>query len=285
MMTFPQPRVDHVVLDTRDGMDEAVRAYETLGFQLTPRSRHSLGSINHLAVFEPAYLELLGFDQASNVVRADIAQFPIGLNGLVFNTESACELFHDLKARGVPVDEPVAFSRNVDLRDGSAEAKFRVVRFKKGAAPFGRVYFCQHLTPDLIWRRGWLKHPNGATAIECVSVALRDPAAAAEQFSRIFGPDTVRKASGETWKLSAGNTEIDFCAIDALQAQLGAAMPLALGRTDFIARLIVRAESLARVSQVLRAAAIPFTLLEPGRLRVPAASGWNLALEFVEMRP
>ncbi len=285
MMTFPQPRVDHVVLDTRDGMDEAVLAFETLGFQLTPRSRHSLGSINHLAVLEPGYLELLGFDPASNVVRADIAQFPIGLNGLVFNTESACELFRDLNARGVPVEEPVAFSRTVNLPGGSAEAKFRVVRFKKGAAPFGRVYFCQHLTPELIWRREWLRHTNAATGIESVSVALRDPAAAAEQFSGIFGPDTVRQAPGGAWKLAAGNTEIELCAIDSLQAQLGGAMPLPLGRTDFVARLIVRTESVARASEVLRAGAVPFTRIESGRVRVPAASGWNLAIEFVEVRP
>lgn len=284
-MTFPEPRVDHVVLDTRDRMDEAVLAYETLGFQLTPRSRHSLGSINHLAVFEPGYFELLGFDPASNVVREDIAQFPIGLNALVFNTESACELFHDLKARGIPVEEPIAFARTVDLPDGSAEARFRVVRFKKGAAPFGRVYFCEHLTPDLIWRREWLRHPNGAAGVECVSVALRDPAVAAEQFSRIFGPDTVRKAHGGAWRPKAGNTEIEMFAIDILQVQLDGAMPLPLGRIDFVARLIVRTESLARASQVLRDGAVPFTRLEPGRIRVPAASGWNLAIEFVEVRP
>src|SRR5262249_34475828 len=60
IMSPPPASLDHVVIDVRDEMDEATRIYRALGFQLTPIGRHSLGTINHLAMFESNYLELLG---------------------------------------------------------------------------------------------------------------------------------------------------------------------------------------------------------------------------------
>jgi len=48
---LPTPTFDHAVINARDHMDEAVAYYRRLGFQLTPRGRHTLGSINHLAIF------------------------------------------------------------------------------------------------------------------------------------------------------------------------------------------------------------------------------------------
>jgi hypothetical protein len=131
-MSIAQPRVDHIVLDTRDRMDHAVAIYRSLGFHLTKRSKHTLGSINHLAVFESDYLELLGFN-FGQPPRADIASFPIGLNGLVFSTESADDLFQEIREKDLPVEQPQTFSRPVELSEGVADARFRAVRFKDGA--------------------------------------------------------------------------------------------------------------------------------------------------------
>src|SRR5207245_11611601 len=78
------PKLDHVVIDTRNRIDEAVRTYLSLGFQLTDRGRHTLGSVNHLAIFETDYMEFLGFDDTAGAVRGDILPFPVCLIGLVF---------------------------------------------------------------------------------------------------------------------------------------------------------------------------------------------------------
>ena len=265
-MTFPLPRVDHLVIDTCDGMDEAFRVYRSLGFQLTERSRHTLGSMNHIAVMEPAYLELLGYDRAAGQVRADIAQFPAGLNGLVFATESATDLHRELKDRSIPVEDPLDFSRMVNLPEGRIEASFRVVRLGKGAFPFGRVYFCQHFTPELIWRKEWNRHPNGATGIESVSIALRDLTGSAGLFRRMFGPDSVHEIPGGGWRVEAGSIGIELRPMETLQRQLGSALPEALGRSDFIAKVTIRTASLELAERGL----------------VPAGAAGNVALEFVE---
>src|SRR5207248_3267338 len=73
------PILDHVVVDVRDRMDEAAAVYRALGFQLTPRGHHTLGSMNHLAMLATDYLELLGFG-AGGASRPELAPFPIGLN-------------------------------------------------------------------------------------------------------------------------------------------------------------------------------------------------------------
>lgn len=56
--------LDHVVIDARDRIDEAARFYQDLGFQLTPRGHHTLGSSNNLAIFGTNYLELWASDRA-----------------------------------------------------------------------------------------------------------------------------------------------------------------------------------------------------------------------------
>src|ERR1700726_3578760 len=99
-MTFP---LDHVVINVLFDMDRAAALMSQLGFTLTPRGFHSLGSINHLMVFESHYLELIGLPSGTDVLRRDLLESPRGLNGLVFRAGDvdAClsELQHSGHAR------------------------------------------------------------------------------------------------------------------------------------------------------------------------------------------
>src|SRR5205085_11328378 len=99
---LPAPVLDHVVIDVRDRMDEAARVFASLGFLLTPRGHHTLGSMNHLAMFATAYLELLGFGSGS-AARPELAPFPIGLNGLVFKTDDADVVHAHAAGAGLPI--------------------------------------------------------------------------------------------------------------------------------------------------------------------------------------
>jgi len=278
-MSLVAPRLDHVVIDTRDRIDDALAVYRSLGFFLTARSTHTLGSVNHLAVFEVTYLELLGFG-ASGVPRPDIAQFPIGLNGLVFNTQSADDLFRELQSKDLPVNPPQSFSRPMALARSIEQVRFRAVRMPD-AASFGRVYFCQHLTPELVWRREWMHHPNGAIALTKVSIAAGSPSGSADIFRRLFGPETVSCGSSASCKLTAGAVTIELVEPGALQEELRDAFPMPSGRKDFVARLGIRITSLSKTAGVLRSNGIPF-VAEDGKLLVPAHAAINVALELTE---
>ena len=59
MAVLPMPTLDHVVVNVRDRIDEALDTYQRLGFTMTPRGYHTLGSMNHLAILGTEYLELI----------------------------------------------------------------------------------------------------------------------------------------------------------------------------------------------------------------------------------
>ena len=46
-----RPVLDHVVINVMGKLDEAAAQYGRLGFQLTERGHHTLGSSNNLAIF------------------------------------------------------------------------------------------------------------------------------------------------------------------------------------------------------------------------------------------
>src|ERR1700733_13753258 len=101
-MSAEAPVLDHVVVNARDRVDAAPDCYRRLGFALTPQGRHTLGSLNHLAVFGGDYLELVGIDPAAASPRGDLLRFESGLNGLVFACADADALYRRLAATGAP---------------------------------------------------------------------------------------------------------------------------------------------------------------------------------------
>ena len=74
---------------------------------MTPRGYHTLGSMNHLAIFGTDYLELIAA-QPGETRRPEILASPFGLNGLVFGTEDSAAVYAALHEAGVPVEPPLA---------------------------------------------------------------------------------------------------------------------------------------------------------------------------------
>ena len=275
-MFLPTPTFDHVVVNARDRLDEAQAAYAALGFTLTPRGYHSLGSSNHLAVFGTDYIELLGLPPGD--ARQDMANDPIGLNGLVFGTEDSDAVYRALAAAGVAVQPPNQFTRPVDLGEGrSSDATFRTVHVDAGAVRPGRLYFCHHLTRDLVWRDEWRQHANGATGIVRAVIASSAPATLGALFARMFGSTAVRPIDGGE-RLAVGALAIEM--LDPAHAirQFGEA---ADGRAHYMAGLTLRTRDLDLVRHALDRAGITAAADEPGRVLVPAAVAMGCPLEFV----
>ncbi|MFP6747559.1 MAG: VOC family protein, partial [Alphaproteobacteria bacterium] len=91
-------QLDHTVINVRFDMDRAEGLFRDLGFTLTPRGYHSLGSINHLMMFATDYMELIGLPPGAENPRRDIAEVPLGINGLVFKTTDADATFAHLQS-------------------------------------------------------------------------------------------------------------------------------------------------------------------------------------------
>jgi catechol 2,3-dioxygenase-like lactoylglutathione lyase family enzyme len=277
-MPPPSPVLDHVVIDVRDQIDEAMRRFSALGFQLTPRGRHTLGSVNHLLMFTTDYLELLGFGE-SGATRLEIARFPAGLNGLVFKTTDAEAVYREAEAAGLPVLPVQAFSRPVDLDGATRDARFRTTRLDPDKIAIGRVYFCEHLTPDLVWRPEWQAHPNGSCAITRVVVATADPQRTAVLFRALFGSDAVAERDGRQ-VMAAGTAQVELALPNIVAAEFGEAVAEPAGRPEYMAALEIKVRSLRKAAKLLRP--ISGVRVEAQRLVVPATSAFNTTLAFSE---
>jgi len=277
MPVLPVPTIDHVVVNVRDRLDEAVETYRRLGFTMTPRGYHTLGSMNHLAIFGTDYLELIAA-QPGDARRTDILDWPLGLNGLVFGTEESAAVYAALDAAGLPVEPPLEFSRPVALPAGERDARFRTVRLKPGIIEAGRVYFCHHFTRDLVWRDEWRHHPNGVTGVIRVTIAADDPAGLGTVFARLFGADAVGSGASGCW-LAVGLSRVDIVPPDALRAEFSAAAPDGGGRRQFMAALSLRTRSLDAAAAALHAGGVA-AQREPERILVAAADAFGVTLEF-----
>jgi catechol 2,3-dioxygenase-like lactoylglutathione lyase family enzyme len=272
------PMLDHVVIDVRDRMDEAARVFTGLGFRLTPRGHHTLGSMNHLMMFATDYLELLGFGEGG-ANRPELAPFPVGLNGLVFKTADADATHAHAMAAGLPILPVQSFSRPVELDDTRQDARFRTTRLDAAKVPMGRVYFCEHLTPELVWRPEWQAHPNGARAIKRIVVATPDPHRSADLFRGLFGPAAVTPRDGSC-VVAAGSARVELRTPQAVAAEFGDAAADPAGRREYLAALELAVGSLTETARHLRD--IPGMRTEPQRTIVPARAAFNTTLVFSE---
>jgi catechol 2,3-dioxygenase-like lactoylglutathione lyase family enzyme len=277
-MPPPSPVLDHVVIDVRNRIDEATHSFSALGFQLTPRGHHTLGSVNHLAMFATDYLELLGFGE-DGATRTEIARFPTGLNGLVFKTADADLVHRQADAADLPVLPVQAFSRPVDLDGATRDARFRTTRLDPDKIAIGRVYFCEHLTPDLVWRPEWQSHPNGASAISRVVVATADPQRSALLFRDLFGGASVAEHDGKQ-VMAAGAAQVELVSPNTIAAEFGDAAADPAGRAEYMAVLGIRVRSLRDAAQRLHG--IVGVRTEPQRVLVPAAVAFNTTIVFSE---
>ncbi len=131
---IPVPTLDHVVINARHRIDAGADTFWRLGFTLTARGYHTLGSMNHPATFGAEYLELIAAS-AAETRRPEILTSREGLNGLVFSTDDSDRTYAALRAAGVPVDPPRQISQPVELPDGARDATFRLVSLIPSSEP------------------------------------------------------------------------------------------------------------------------------------------------------
>lgn len=275
----PQPILDHAVINVADQLDSASARFRRLGFQLTERGHHSLGSSNHLAIFGENYLELLGYETGKGSQRADLWQSPLGLSGLVWKSSDAESEFQHLQRQDLDDEPPAAFHRPVTLPDGSvSEAHFRTVRIRPSLVPNGRSFFCQHLTPEAVWQPAWQRHPNGVRNISELVIVAQDPALSALVYSRLFGAAKVLACPEGAFVLRAGAATVRFASADYAQQRFGP-LPEDYDGSARMVALGFETEDLALVKRALVKGDIAFQE-QPKAIVVESAEGFNLALRF-----
>ncbi|EHM00926.1 hypothetical protein HMPREF9946_02373 [Acetobacteraceae bacterium AT-5844] len=281
MSAIPPPRFDHVVIYVEDQLDASLETYRRLGFHMTERGHHTMGSSNHLAIFGTDYMELLGYEPQNAERAAHLWQMPVGLGGLVFKPGPDAGFRDAVIARGVPAQPSREFSRPVEVPEGSRDAAFRVTHLDDSVAFNGRVFFCHHFTPELVWRKEWQHQPNGVTAIAEFVVCSGDPERSAAPYRKLYGDAAFETVPGGV-ALNAGQGKLLILTPDATRKHLGDALPpLPTDGADKMVGLVFRTSSLAKTKAALEEGKVPFTK-EAHRVLVAAPHTFGLAVGFVE---
>ncbi|HWK69375.1 MAG TPA: VOC family protein [Burkholderiaceae bacterium] len=176
---------DHLVLMLRDRLVEQAPAFEADGYTLTELSVHNLGSMNRLITLDSAYIELLGWPAGQPPARKEIADSPMGPEALVFRTPDAHATHRRLQELGFKVNPVVSLQRPINVNGQAHTARFETVRFAEQPIEGFRVYFCQHLTPELVWNPESTRHANGAVALDRIVLCSAHAGQAAGVLARL----------------------------------------------------------------------------------------------------
>src|SRR5688572_31039276 len=157
------PVIDHAVINVDEELDQAQGLFQRMGFQLSTRGHHSMGSSNHLAVFADNYLELLGYEPASQTDSRGLWNVAPGLAGLVWKTRDAHAVWQHLRQCQLDGEPPTRFSRPVILPDGSqTEARSA----SRGSAP-APWHTASVFSANIKRRRPFGSPPGGYILMAC----------------------------------------------------------------------------------------------------------------------
>jgi hypothetical protein len=245
MMRTATSTLDHVVVNAMFETDAAGSCFEALGFALTPRGYHSLGSVNHLMMFDGHYLELVGLPPGATTLRREILESRLGIDGLVFRTDDAQAAHARLTGVGVRAGDPQTFTRPVDIDGTEQIARFRTTRLEPGELSAGRVYFCEHVTPEWVFRPEWTKHPNGAIGLKELVVVSGHPRQDAQRYALIAGnSDAAASAKYET-RIALGDFELVFIESAEYEARYRSLVSNPAGRESYFGALVVEVDDIA----------------------------------------
>lgn len=267
--------IDHVVVLVRD-LDKAQHAYARMGFTLTPRGFHTVGSQNHCLMFGNDYVELLAVPRPHPAMQyfGEFLAKGEGLGALALATDDADGLRASLAAEGIAADAPLDFSRPVQ---GLGEARFRIVQLPPQASPGCRMFACQHFTPDLVWRSEYQRHANGASGIAALAVVAEDSEAAAASYGRLLGARPQKIDEGLL--VQTGSAPIALASRWKLGHRLhGVGLPLR--PRPLVAALFVRVADRTRAAGVLRRNGLKPVSLADGSLAVSAQDAHGVAVVF-----
>ncbi len=242
MLPSERSLVDHVIIAVRD-LSAAASRWRDLGFVLSDRGVHpTRGTANVCIVFPNAYLELLSTDgpDCREAFLLDLLARREGGASLALAMADPAQVHAVLRAALPDIEPPVVGSREIHAADGVKPVAFDVQRVPPGALLPGRVFFCGHRNPELVYDPALLGHANGARALRRV-VSVADPAAlawppalAALGFRALAAPRGVLR-------IDAGGVELVYAAPGAIAGLVAPALLAALPPPPAIVALTIEA--------------------------------------------
>jgi hypothetical protein len=262
--------LDHLAHFVRDAR-AASRAFARCGFAPTPVSiqvspnpdgtTSPTGTGNVTAMFERGYVEVLFKTSDTPLAHefdAAIADHA-GLHLVAFAVADAAMAHRRLEKDGFAVRPLVHMSRPVDTPAGRDKAAFTIARVQPGVMAEGRIQMLTHHTEHTVWQPHWLTHPNSATGLIDVMIAVPDVEEAATRFARFTGRAATRTPGGALIRLDRGG--IYLVSHERVTERLP---EVAIARLPFIVGYALRVRSLAAAEAAVDHADLDWHAFEGG---------------------
>ena len=149
--------------------------------------------------------------------------------------------------------------RPVATETGAQTAAFTIARVEPQAMPEGRIQILTHHTEQAVWQPRWLTHPNSATGLIDVVIAVADVDEAARRFARFTGRAPTKSPRGVFLQLDRGGVNLvsHHVITERLPEVAFAALP-------FMAGYAVRVGSLAAAEAAVDRAGLEWHAIEGG---------------------
>jgi len=280
--------IDHLIICVRD-LAQAALSWRALGFTLTPVGVHPFGTSNRLAMFANSFLELLAVTDAAAIPAAAPCRFSFaahnrdflaaaeGMSMLAWHSTDAHADAARFKAKGIGAYAPFDFGRDAVLPDGAtARVGFSLAFATDPAMPGIAFFTCQQRhPPELFWKPGYQRHPNGALRVIEVVMSAPEPAAHQNFLERI----TESAAELAPGRLTVGKTGDRITVLSPLEIARRLPGLAADGSPRFCAARLAVAD-LDATRRELQRNGVDFQVTD-SVLLIPPAASHGLALEFV----
>lgn len=273
--------LDHTVHAVTD-LEAARKAWQALGFTLTPRGRHiGWATGNYCIMFPRNYHELLGIAEPGGYtagVEDLLKQKGEGVHKVAFGIDDAVKAVAELTASGLKPSAPQDLKRELELPEGTVLPAFSLVHLPPEATPQLSMFLCQHLTPELLRKPEWLLHPNGAQQIVSVIVAADNPPALELPYEALVGAGAAVRTDRMVAVRAVEETVL-FVTPDDLDT-LFPDIEHPAQPTPYVAGLRFRVHNTEAAAAYFKAAGIDHARSLDGTVLVPASAANGVFLEF-----
>lgn len=194
--------LDHFGVILQD-LPTAAQRWERLGFLLTPQTQQ-VGAVpgstgpqpwataNRCVMLEQGYMELMGVTDATrHFPLQHLARRYEGIHLIALRCGDADAAYRALLRRAAAVGPPVQRMRWIPDGHKESQLRFKVISSDDTQFPEGRFFAIEHQTPDLLWQRRFMQHPNGARRLLGVAIVAADVSSSAARIAAFTGATPV----------------------------------------------------------------------------------------------